>query len=59
MDCDGVLNVPAAVVEKPTERNLDWHLNHCNEPDPLMNGAPFCENTPFISAVRSDNESRG
>ena len=47
------------VGELSMERNLGWHLNHCNEPDPLMNGALFCENTPFISAARSDNMSRG
>jgi hypothetical protein len=42
---------PAGIVEKLTERNLDWHLNHYDEPDPLMNGAPFCENTPYISVT--------
>jgi hypothetical protein len=41
----------AEVVEKLTERNLDWHLNHYEDSDPLMNNAPFYENTPFISVT--------
>ncbi len=39
---------PAEIVEKLTERNLDWHLNHYEDPDSLMKNAPFYENTPFI-----------
>lgn len=39
------------IVQKLTDRNLDWHLNHYGDPDPLMNGAPFYENTPYISAT--------
>ncbi len=42
---------PGQIVEKLTERNLDWHLNHYEDPDPLMNNRPFYENTPFISAT--------
>jgi hypothetical protein len=42
---------PDQIVEKLTERNLDWHLNHYGDPDPLMNNAPFYENTPYISAT--------
>lgn len=42
---------PEQIVEKLTERNLDWHLNHYEDPDPLMNHAPFYENTPFISVT--------
>ena len=42
---------PDQIVEKLTARNLDWHLNHYVDPDPLMNNAPFYENTPFISAT--------
>jgi len=42
---------PAEIVQKLTERNLDWHLNHYDDPDPLMNNAPFSENTPFISVT--------
>ena len=40
---------PVEIVQKLTDRNLDWHLNHYADPDPLMNNAPFYENTPFIS----------
>jgi hypothetical protein len=42
---------PIQIVEKLNERNLDWHLNHYDESDPLMNHAPFHENTPFISVT--------
>lgn len=42
---------PAQTVQKLTSENLDWHLNHYDEPDPLMGNAPFYENTPFISAT--------
>ena len=42
---------PVEIVEKLTERNLDWHLNHYDDPDPLMKNAPFYENTPFISVT--------
>jgi hypothetical protein len=42
---------PSEIVEKLTDRNLDWHLNHYDDPDPLMNNAPFYENTPYISAT--------
>ncbi|MES1240848.1 MAG: hypothetical protein ABUT39_04455 [Acidobacteriota bacterium] len=41
---------PGEIVNKLTERNLDWHLNHYSDPDPLT-GAPFSENTPFISVT--------
>jgi hypothetical protein len=44
------------IVEKLTERNLDWHLNHYADADPLMNSAPFYENTPFISATAGSVE---
>lgn len=50
------------VIEKLTERNLDWHLNHYDDPDPLTMNAPFSENTPFISttagAVERDEFAR-
>lgn len=32
-----------------TERNLDWHQNRYDDPDPLQANKPFKENTPFIS----------
>src|SRR6476620_7770714 len=38
------------IVMKLNERNLDWHLNHYEDHDPLTN-APFYENTPFISVT--------
>jgi hypothetical protein len=34
-----------------TERNIEWHLSNYDVPDPLMGGAPFRENTPFISTT--------
>jgi hypothetical protein len=42
---------PAEIVDKITDRNLDWHLNHYDEPDPTMRGTPFRENTPYISVT--------
>jgi hypothetical protein len=42
---------PQEIAQKLTERNLDWHLNHYGDPDPLMSDAPFSENTPFISVT--------
>ena len=42
---------PPQVVEKLTERNLEWHLNHYDELDPLTGNTAFCENTPFISVT--------
>jgi hypothetical protein len=41
---------PIQIVEKLTPENLDWHLNHYEDHDPV-NKAPFYENTPFISAT--------
>jgi hypothetical protein len=34
-----------------TERNLDWHQNRYNDPDPLEGGEQFRLHTPFISAT--------
>jgi hypothetical protein len=42
---------PPQVILKLTERNLDWHLNHYDDSDPYEGGAPFSENTPYISAT--------
>jgi hypothetical protein len=42
---------PQEIIQKLTERNLDWHLNHYDDPDPLTNNASFRENTPFISVT--------
>jgi hypothetical protein len=49
---------PEQTVSKLTERNLDWHLNHYDDLDPLMDNAPFRENTPFISATAGTVERR-
>jgi hypothetical protein len=34
--------------EKLTAANLDLHVNHFTDPDPVT-GQPFCELSPFIS----------
>ncbi|HEY0433965.1 MAG TPA: hypothetical protein VGC95_08840 [Chitinophagaceae bacterium] len=34
-----------------TERNIEWHLSHYDDLDPLMGNEPFCDNTPFISTT--------
>jgi hypothetical protein len=34
-----------------TERNLDWHQNMYDQPDPLEGGERFCLHTPFISTT--------
>ncbi len=34
-----------------TERNLNWHQNHYDEPDPHPSGEPFYKHTPFISTT--------
>lgn len=39
------------IVERLTERNLRWHQNYYEEPDPLQGNRPFCERTPFISTT--------
>lgn len=42
---------PSEILDNLSERNLDWHLNHYDDPDPLENNRPFRENTPYISAT--------
>lgn len=42
---------PSEIVAKLNSRNLDWHLNHYADADPLAGGRPFFESTPFISAT--------
>jgi hypothetical protein len=42
---------PHEIVAKLTPRNLDWHLNHYDDPDPNEGNAPFREHTPFISVT--------
>lgn len=39
------------VPNKLTDRNLDWHQNSFNKPDPLENNQSFGLNTPFISTT--------
>ena len=34
-----------------TERNLDWHQNRYNDPDPFESGEQFRLHTPFISTT--------
>lgn len=34
-----------------TARNLDWHQNRYNDPDPAEANEPFREHTPFISVT--------
>ena len=34
-----------------TERNLTWHQNHYDDPDPQEGNRPFCLHTPFISTT--------
>ena len=40
------------------ERNIEWHLSHYDDPDPLMGNAPFRKNTPFISTTAGTVERR-
>jgi hypothetical protein len=39
---------PAEIRDKLTSVNLDLHVNHFTDPDPIRN-QPFSETTPFIS----------
>lgn len=34
-----------------TQRNLDWHQNHYDTPDPLEGNEPFGRHTPFIATT--------
>lgn len=44
------------IPERLTERNLFWHQNRYEVPDPLENGRPFYERTPFISTTAGSVE---
>lgn len=47
-----VHTLPAVEIpERLTERNLIWHQNFYDQPDPLRGNRPFCELTPFISTT--------
>lgn len=39
------------ILRKLTDRNLDWHQNSYDKPDPLENGQTFSLNTPYISTT--------
>lgn len=39
------------IPQRLTERNLFWHQNKYDTPDPNLGGIPFCEETPFISTT--------
>jgi hypothetical protein len=42
---------PDQIQDKLTERNLEWHLNHFDDPDPHEGGQVFRLHTPFISTT--------
>ena len=49
--------LPAAEVPpRLTERNLYWHQNRYEEPDPLWGNIEFKEHTPFISTTAGSVE---
>ncbi|HTY11538.1 MAG TPA: hypothetical protein VMF88_10740 [Bacteroidota bacterium] len=39
------------IPQRLNERNLIWHQNHYDTPDPQEGGRPFNERTPFISTT--------
>lgn len=41
----------AEIPHRLTDRNLDWHQNHYDDPDPLEGGERFGLHTPFISVT--------
>jgi hypothetical protein len=44
------------IPDKLTDRNLDWHQNHYDEPDPLKGNQVFSVHTPFISTTAGSVE---
>ena len=49
--------LPAAEVPlRLTDRNLHWHQNRYNSPDPLEGGEEFSKHTPFISMTSGSVE---
>jgi hypothetical protein len=42
---------PQDIRERLTDRNVEWHLNHYDDPDPMEHGDKFSFNTPFISTT--------
>ena len=57
IQCNWWRNLPnrqlprSRVLEKLTDRNLDWHQNFYDVSDPLESGNPFKINTPYISTT--------
>jgi hypothetical protein len=39
------------IPKRLNDRNLMWHQNSYEQPDPLFGDEPFCEHTPFISTT--------
>lgn len=39
------------IIHRLTKRNLTWHQNHYDKPDPLESNQAFYERTPFISTT--------
>lgn len=39
------------IAERLTEKDLDWHQNHFDDPDPVYAPDPFRQRTPFISTT--------
>lgn len=47
-----VVTLPQAeIAERLTERNLTWHQNNYDTPDPLEGGEEFRHHSPFISTT--------
>src|SRR5215467_13427895 len=44
------------IPQRLTDRNLDWHQNRYEEPDPSEGGEEFCRHTPFISTTAGSVE---
>lgn len=42
---------PEQVQDRLTYRNLDWHLNQYDSPDPTEGNEPFGKHTPYISTT--------
>src|SRR5215203_782216 len=53
--CTWLLEAPDLPIteahQRLTERNLFWHQNRYDRPDPLENNKPYYLSTPFISTT--------
>ena len=47
------------IPERLNARNLQWHQNCYEDPDPQDANEPFCEHTPFISVTAGTIEREG